>query len=110
MWFARPKTTAFAIKIKLEQKDLSPPLFIEEVSRCDGGVFKGVLISIAEGRVCQYRRVRFSRPKTTAFAIKIKLEQKDLSPPLFVEEVSRSDGGVFKVVPMGIAGGRRRLK
>ena len=52
----------------------------------------------------------FARPKTTAFAIKIKLEQKDLSPPLFIEEVSRSDGGVFKVVPPGIAEGRRRFK
>ena len=43
-----------------------------------------------------------ARPNNTAFAVKIKLEQKDLSPPLFIEEVSRSDGGVFKVVPMGI--------
>ena len=41
-----------------------------------------------------------ARSNNTAFAINIKLEQKDLSPPLFIEEVSRSDGGVFKVVLM----------
>ena len=51
-----------------------------------------------------------ARSNNTAFAINIKLEQKDLSPPLFIEEVSRSDGGVFKGVPMGIAEGRKRLK
>ena len=48
----------------------------------------------------QHRRARFVRPNNTAFAVKIKLEQKDLSPPLFIEEVSRSDGGVFKSVLM----------
>ena len=52
----------------------------------------------------------FARANNTAFAIKIKLEQKDLSPPLFIEEVSRSDGGVFKVVPLGIAEGQGRFK
>ena len=63
---------------------------------------------ILQGRMCA--STGFARPNNTAFAVKIKLEQKDLSPPLFIEEVSRSDGGVFKVVPLGIAEGRGRLK
>ena len=47
-------------------------------------------------RKCE-RAPGFARPNNTAFAVKIKLEQKDLSPPLFIEEVvqaKRSDGGV----------------
>ena len=38
-----PNNTAYAVKIKLEQKDLSLPLFIEGVRLCREGVVCGAL-------------------------------------------------------------------
>ncbi len=100
----------------LKIKDLSPPLFIEEVAqakRRDGGVFQETLPKGLVDRANNHQ----SPPPQAVPLLLLKQEEdyehvfnilkiKELSPPLFIEEVAqakRSDGGVFQeALPKGL--------
>ncbi len=95
---------------------MSPPLFIEEVAQAkfsDGGVFQETL---PKGLVDKANNHQ-SPPLQAVPLLLLKqeedydhvfniLEIKDLSPPLFIEEVAQaklSDGGVFQeTLPKGL--------